>query len=174
MDDPCAEFRPVVLIAPHNKNDLELLKDASLKYNKFDLVTASTGQEIVDKINENCFDAVIIGLKFPDLTGSTLAFLIHEFDALIRIGFLTIYNTQTLVESAEQLNCVFLDKNKEMKNLDTLCEKIYGLATEIPCADKLRISERKSSEADRNRYKEYNKLSIPPIMKVQGILEYGN
>lgn len=165
MKDPCAEFRPVVLIAQHDEDDLRLLKEASLRYNKYDVVIARTGQEIVDKINDTCFDAVIMGLRFEDLTGSTLSYLIHEFDPLIKIGFLTTYSTETLIEAVNRLDCVFLDKNIEMKDLDSLCGKIYEIATEIPCADKLRISGRDSSKAYRSRYQRYKTLAIPHVMK---------
>lgn len=165
MKDPCSEFRPIVLIAQHDEDDLTILKNASEKYNKYDVVTARTGQEVVDSINDTCFDAVIIGLRFEDLTGSTLAYLIHGFDPLIKIAFLTTYNTVSLIEAVKSLDCEYLDKEKEMQNLDTLCEKIYHIATEIPCVDKLRISGRKSSEEYRNRYKEYKVLSIPSAIK---------
>jgi DNA-binding NtrC family response regulator len=169
MKDPCSGFRPIVLIAQNDEDDLRILQEASLKYNKYDVVVATTGQEIVDKINETCFDAVIIGLRFSDLTGSTLAYLIHAFDPLIKIGFLTNYNTASLIEAVERLDCTFLNKNVELQNLDKLCEKIYHIATEIPCSDKLRISGRNSSEAYRNRYKEYKTLAIPESMKCKGV-----
>lgn len=165
MTEQTEKFRPIVLIAQHDIKDLSLLEKACVRYNRFDVVTASCGEEVVDRINDHCFDAVFIGLKFPDITGATLAYLIREFDPLITIGFLTSYNTPTLIDAVESLDCVFLDKNKEMQDLDSLCEKLYDITSNIPCVDELRTSERSSSEVYRNRYRQYHKLSIPKVIK---------
>lgn len=164
MVNPCTEFRPVVLIAQSDIQDLQVIVEASLQYDKYDIVTATTGQEIVDKINSTCFDAVIMGLRFPDLTGSTLAYLIHDFNPLIKIGFLTHYHTKSLIHTVENLNCVFFNKTEELKDLNGLCEKIYKVATEIPCSDKIRAQSRELNSENRLKYTNYNKLFIPIIM----------
>lgn len=163
---PCSEYRPKILIAQANLDDLELLKSESLVYNKYDVVTASTGQEVVERVNDTCFDAVVIGLKFPDLTGATLAFLIHEFDPLIKIVFLSNYNSNILVASVQELNCVYLDKNIELKDIPKLCSKLYDISMELPCSEPSRTLKREYSSENRSRFRSYNKLIIPESLSV--------
>lgn len=149
----CSKDRPVILIAQADTNDLRRIEDAAIECNKFDVITATTGREVVDKINDSNIDIVIIGLKFPDFTGTTLAFIIHEFNPYIKIGFLTNYRSSILVSATHHLNCVFFDKEEEMQNLPDLCEKLYNLAKE------------KEQEEESRQYDSCETLVIPPIVK---------
>lgn len=160
-DIPCSEYRPNILIAQNDEDDLKLLEAASIKYGKYDAVYAQTGQEIIDNVNNHCFDTIILGLKFPDITGATIAYLVHQFDPLVTIGFLTVYKNNILVAAANDLHLRFWDKNEKFKDLDLLCCDIYDLAVEISCDDEKRIIRREYRKPLRDEYLKYHKLTIP-------------
>lgn len=160
-DIPCSEYRPVVLLAQSDLDDLDRLAVASDSFDKYDYILASTGVEIINAVNNQCLDAVILGLKFPDITGSTVAYLIHEFDPLISLAFLSGYNNNILVSAAHDLHSKFWDKTVEFQDLPALCDKIYKLAIEMPCANGGRLVKREYMKERRELYKKYNRLALP-------------
>ncbi len=157
---PCSEYRPKVLLAQSNKDDLEKIAHCAEACDKYNFVLASTGTDIINKINSEYFDAVVLGLKFPDITGSTIAYLIHEFDPLISIIFLSSYNSNILISVVEAIGCKFLDKAEAMENLPELCEFIYQTSMETSCENDKLISKEFVNDR-RNTYKQYEKLSLP-------------
>lgn len=158
---PCSEYRPIVLLAQYDADDLDKLVQYCLKCDKFDIETASTGQEIIDKVNNTCFDAIILGLKFPDITGSTLAFLVHQFDPLVSVAFLSTYSSNILIAGAQDLGFLFWSKEDKFKDLDNFCGEIYDLAIAMPCDDETRIIKREFMKPIREEYLRYKKLSVP-------------
>jgi len=158
---PCSEYRPVVLIAQSDEDDLLTIANAARKYNKFDVVTTTTGQGIIDNVNKFCFDAIVLGLKFPDITGATVAYLVHQFDPLVSVGFLSVYNSNIMITMAQDLNCRFWNKTERFKDLDSLCKDVYKLAIEMPCDNKSRIIKRAYTKPAREEYLKYGKLRVP-------------
>lgn len=158
---PCSEYRPVVLIAQSDEEDLKTVQTAARSYDKFDVVTTTTGQGIIDNVNKYCFDAIVLGLKFPDITGATVAYLVHQFDPLISVGFLSVYKSSIIITMAQDLNCRFWDKNEKFTDLPSLCDDIYNLAMEMPCDNKSRIIKRAYMKPAREEYLKYGKLEVP-------------
>lgn len=160
-DIPCSEYRPLVLLAQSDKDDLNQLAIASDNCNKYEYVLASKGMEIINAVNNQCFDAVVLGLKFLDITGATVAYLIHDFDPLISLIFLSTYNNNILVSAAHDLNSKFWNKNEEFTDMPALCEKIYQAAIEMPCDNSDRMVKREYMRDRRELYRKYDKLSLP-------------
>ena len=171
---PCSEYRPVVLIAQSNEEDLNAIRNAAQEFDKFDVVTTNTGKGIVDYVNQICFDAIILGLKFPDITGATVAYLVHHFDPLVSVAFLTTYKSNILVAAAEDLNLKFWDKTEKLKDLNALCQDIYDLAMEVRCDDKTRIIKRMYMQPARAEYLKYRELLIPESIAQVMSLQQGS
>jgi DNA-binding NtrC family response regulator len=161
INSDCSQYRPSVLVAQSDFDCLKRIELEAKNQNKFDLVLATSGKTTIENINSHCFDGVVLGLKFPDITGSTLAYLIHEFDPDISIAFLTTYNTGVLSTTAEYLRCKIWDKEKELENIPNLCNKIYELSMENPCKNLQRTLSRKYAQTKRGLYSQYAKLSVP-------------
>lgn len=157
----CSEYRPRVLIAQSDTESLSELVKYCKAYNKFDVITATTGQEIIDAVNGCCFDALVLGLKFPDITGATLAYLVHQFDPLVSVAFLSSYDNDILVAGAKDLGFEFWNKTEKFKDLGKLCTEIYDLAITMPCDDSTRIIKREYMKPVRDEYLRYEKLRLP-------------
>jgi CheY-like chemotaxis protein len=158
---PCSDYRPRVLIAQSDQDSLELLVENSRVYNKYDVEIAVSGQAVVDMVNEYCFDAIVLGLKFPDITGATLAYLIHRFDPLVSVAFLSNYKSDILISVAQDLGFKFWNKDEKFEDLEKLCKDIYDLALYMPCDAEKRIIKREFMRPEREEYLKYGKLTVP-------------
>ncbi|CAN5203820.1 hypothetical protein BH09PAT1_BH09PAT1_1470 [soil metagenome] len=157
----CSEYRPRVLIAQTCNENLNLLLNYAAKHNLFDVITAHTGKEVITEVNNQCFDAIILGLRFPDITGSTLAYLISQFDPLVSVAFLTEYSNDILVAGTIDLGLPFWSRIDKFKDLDKFCKEIYDFAMTMPCDNKTRIIRRQYTKPARERYLRYGKLVLP-------------
>ena len=152
-------YRPLVLVADDNADFLELLALSMTRADKFDFKTATTGREIIDLVNKECFDALVLDVKLPDIMGTTIAELIKEYDPDIKILFLTGYTGEGTQSAIENLGAKFWQKPVEDHN--GLITEIYNLAMKSPCTDEERFQKRLDA---RIRMKSKKKLEIPSVL----------
>src|SRR5207244_2296103 len=73
-------------------------------------VYAADVAEAVEKINGNCFDAAVIDVRLPGVTGVSLGALIREHDVNIPLAYLTNLDTETVRAEAVAQRAYFLNK----------------------------------------------------------------
>lgn len=149
-------YRPRVLIAQSDEEDLQLIEKHVLRFAKFDYILADRGTQVIQEINENCFDVVVLGLKFKDVTGTTLAYLIHEFDPTIPIVFLTSYSN-VMLSGAEDVAYKVIEKENLEENLPSICEDIYNIAMEMDVANNDKEGQRNYKRPQYNTHR----LALP-------------
>jgi CheY-like chemotaxis protein len=126
--DCLPKYKPVVLIAQNDVEVLRAISECAKKFDRFNFDTAITGLEIIEKVNKKSYDAVVMGLKFPDITGTTVAMLIYDFDSNANIAFLTSYDSCLLKSLVTCCDFLVWSRNEKMQDTEGLCRDIYNLA----------------------------------------------
>lgn len=75
-----------------------------------DFVYASDVGEAIEKINAECFDAAIIDVRLPGVSGVSLGALIREHDVNIPLAYLTNLDTEVVRVEAASQRALFLSK----------------------------------------------------------------
>lgn len=103
-----------------------------------EFVHASDIQEGIDRLNESCFDAAVIDVILPGVTGVQLGSLVREHDPHIPLAYLTNLDTEQVREQAAQHQARFLFKHAFFdepgeEGIKTLLMVINSLARLNPC-----------------------------------------
>lgn len=110
--------KPKVLLVDDNEDTLNLVKMGVKLYNpSFDLDVVNNSQGAIDYINNNSFDAIILDVSLPIVTGSTLGELIRKQNPTVPIAFLTNYNGPQTHNSAGTIGATFWYKPDVLDNL---------------------------------------------------------
>lgn len=66
--------------------------------------------EAVERLNQHCFDAAVLDVRLPGVTGVSLGALVRERDIDIPLAYLTNLDTETIRAEAVAQRAVFLSK----------------------------------------------------------------
>jgi CheY-like chemotaxis protein len=103
-----------------------------------DFVYAADVAEAVEKINGNCFDAAVIDVRLPGVTGVSLGALIREHDVNIPLAYLTNLDTETVRAEAVAQRAYFLNKLRFIgtsEGMGALLKIIMEMVQLNPCVD---------------------------------------
>ena len=137
-----------ILLVDDEKDFVEALAER-LRNRDFDVTTAFTGEEALEKLKEYNFDVAIVDVKMPGLDGIETLKEIKKLKPLTEVLMLTGHGTvETAIEGMKHGAYDFLMKPCEM---DTLLEKIGD------------AYERKAEQEERIRKAMAEKLSTSPL-----------
>ncbi len=137
-----------ILLVDDEKDFVEALAER-LRNRDFDVTTAFTGEEALEKLKEYNFDVAIVDVKMPGLDGIETLKEIKKLKPLTEVLMLTGHGTvETAIEGMKHGAYDFLMKPCEM---DTLLEKIGD------------AYERKAEQEERIRKATAEKLSTSPL-----------
>jgi DNA-binding NtrC family response regulator len=147
-DKDCPPYRPHVLVADEDTDFLQRLDVAIESCGLFDMDVATSGREIVQRVNETCYDALVLEIKFPDILGTTIASLIHETDPELPIAILSKYDGKAATFGVVRSESLFWYKSftYNTEELQELCEKIYNLSLINPCSREQRHRKREEAK----------------------------
>lgn len=139
MDAQTTEKIPRVLIVDDDEMVPYSLKHFSDHFGvPLDLEHAADVGVAVDKINGKCFDAAVLDVRLPGVTGASLGALIREYDVNLPIAYLTNLDTEAVRLEAAAQHAVFLEKLRWFSSPDathTLLKIIQEMARQNPCVD---------------------------------------
>jgi len=137
-----------ILLVDDEKDSVEALAER-LRNRDFDVTTAFTGGEALEKLKEYNFDVAIVDVKMPGIDGIETLKEIKKLKPLTEVLMLTGHGTvETAIEGMKHGAYDFLMKPCEM---DTLLEKIGD------------AYERKAEHEERIRKATAEKLSTSPL-----------
>lgn len=126
---------PVVLLVDDAQDTLDYITiGVDVFKPKFRVETASTGEEAIRKMNEKHYDAVILDVALPGMTGSMVADVIRRSNKEIPMAFLTGYSGQSLHQNAEEFNAQFWSKKEVLLDFEQVITHICGLLGNTDCA----------------------------------------
>ncbi|RLB12720.1 MAG: response regulator [Deltaproteobacteria bacterium] len=141
-----------ILLVDDEKDFVEALAER-LRNRDFDVTTAFTGEEALEKLKEYNFDVAIVDVKMPGLDGIETLKEIKKLKPLTEVLMLTGHGTvETAIEGMKHGAYDFLMKPCEM---DTLLEKIGD------------AYERKAEQEERIRKATAEKLSTSPLSALE-------
>jgi CheY-like chemotaxis protein len=94
---------------------------------------AMNSREAIDLFNINAYNACVLDVSLPDLTGYYLGKLIRESCPDMPIAFLTNYEGDLTKENAEDIEAVFWAKSEVFENPIQLKGLISELSLENAC-----------------------------------------
>ena len=114
-----------VLLIDDDPNFIESLK-LILDDEKYDIDTALTGKNAVQKLEENFYAVVIVDKRLPDIDGVNLITTLNDTDPVRRKVVITGYpSEENLKEAFRNGVHEYLEKTPEnMKNLKTIVDKL--------------------------------------------------
>ena len=137
-----------ILLVDDERDFVEALAER-LRNRDFDVTTAFTGEEALERLKEYNFDVAIVDVKMPGLDGIETLRGIKKLKPLTEVLMLTGHGTvETAIEGMKHGAYDFLMKPCEM---DTLLEKIGD------------AYERKAEQEERIRKAMAEKLSTSPL-----------
>jgi len=137
-----------ILLVDDERDFVEALAER-LRNRDFDVTTAFTGEEALERLKEYNFDVAIVDVKMPGLDGIETLRGIKKLKPLTEVLMLTGHGTvETAIEGMKHGAYDFLMKPCEM---DTLLKKIGD------------AYERKAEQEERIRKAMAEKLSTSPL-----------
>jgi len=137
-----------ILLVDDERDFVEALAER-LRNRDFDVTTAFTGEEALERLKEYNFDVAIVDVKMPGLDGIETLKGIKKLKPLTEVLMLTGHGTvETAIEGMKHGAYDFLMKPCEM---DTLLKKIGD------------AYERKAEQEERIRKAMAEKLSTSPL-----------
>ena len=110
-----------VLFIDDEQTARDFLKMSAKVYNvSFEIDTAATAFEAIDKLNSTKYDAVIIDIFLPDLQGTVLADLIHEAFPNLPMTFLTAYDSSVASNMSLAFPMDYWDKTEKMADFESM------------------------------------------------------
>lgn len=101
-----------------------------------EFVYAADVAEGVAKLNEACFDAALIDVRLPGVTGVSLGALVREHDVNIPLAYLTNLDTETVRREATAQRAFFLRKIQFLESdegMRRLLDIVSEMARLNPC-----------------------------------------
>jgi DNA-binding NtrC family response regulator len=99
----------------------------------FEIDTAASAMEAIEKLNSTSYDAVIIDIVLPDLQGTVLADKIHEAFPQIPMTFLTAYDSTIAANMSVTYPMDYWDKAQKMASFESMKECILKLLDGRSC-----------------------------------------
>ncbi len=93
-------------------------------------------EEAINQLNEKCYDAAIIDVRLPGVTGVSLGALVREYDVNLPLAYLTSLDSPVVRREAEIQRALFLlkyDFVMEDGGLNRLLNIVMELAQLNPC-----------------------------------------
>lgn len=126
--------------------------------------------EGIDRLNESCFDAAIIDVILPGVTGVSLAEQVRLHDPLIPLAYLTNLDTENVRNEAREHNATFLFKQTFIgagaEGIERLLQIIRELAQLNPCLDGGVRIDNQGFERQLPR----TPIELPPVLRI--LLDY--
>jgi DNA-binding NtrC family response regulator len=85
---------------------------------QFEVHYASNLEEAVDKLNEMCYDAVVIDVVLKGVSGPSLGDMIREADVNIPMAYLTNMDTEDIRAQAVGQRAFYWSKDKFMRSAE--------------------------------------------------------
>ena len=128
--------KDLVLIVDDNEDTLNLLLMGVDSYSpSFVLDTAHNAKEATEKISKNRYNAVILDVSLPDITGATLGELIRKHNPDLPIAFLTNYNGSVTHEHAKSIGAHFWYKPEVLVTFQVFSDHVCALLSGAPCEE---------------------------------------
>lgn len=93
------DFR--ILFVDDNADVLEVFKDI-FEFMEFDVVTAASGVEAIQRVHESHFDVVMLDLMMPHMNGAVTMEAIKRIDKEAKFGVITAYVTSDLAKKVKE------------------------------------------------------------------------
>jgi DNA-binding response OmpR family regulator len=123
-----------VLFIDDEKEARDFVRMSAKAYSvDFEIDTAATAMEAVDKLNSITYDAVIIDISLPDLQGTVLADRIHDAFPQIPMTFLTAYDSTVATNMSMTFPMDYWDKTEKMANFEAMHHCILNLLDGKSC-----------------------------------------
>jgi CheY-like chemotaxis protein len=105
------------------------MEDISIDY-------APNSSEAIDLFNMNSYNACVLDVSLPDITGYYLGQLIRKVCPEMPIAFLTNYEGSYTKENAEDINAIFWAKSDVFSDPMQLRDLLEDLASDEGCSIK--------------------------------------
>lgn len=123
-----------ILMVDDNEELLHLLSNLlDTVETTFDVDFCMTGSGALGLIQSYCYDAVVLDVKLPDLTGATIVPLVREFDETIPLAFFTNYDILTVKELADKYNLKVWTKTEMLSNSAFFVDELHDLVKDGRC-----------------------------------------
>jgi len=124
------ENKKKIMIVDDEPDFQELIK-ARLEANNYEVITASTGEEALQKISEEKPNAIILDVLMPGLNGMEVLEKIRQVNTRIPVFITTAFSSEERFKLANKLNATgFILKT------DNLKEQLANIKEAITLAEK--------------------------------------
>lgn len=125
-----------ILLVDDNEDTLEWVKMGGESYSPpFIIHTAHNAQEATKLMSRNAYDAIILDVSLPVVTGTVFGEIIRKESPDIPLALLTNYNGTVTIESAKELKAEYWYKPEVTGSFDNLMNKICNLLAGVPCSE---------------------------------------
>lgn len=126
-----------ILIVDDSQDTLNLIGLGINVYDPpFTIDTAVDAASAILSIQKTNYDAIILDVSLPDITGATLGEIIRKQNPNVPIAFLTNYNGPQTHENAKDIGAQFWFKPEVLSNLENFVQMICKLFSGESCEEK--------------------------------------
>jgi DNA-binding NtrC family response regulator len=130
--DPNREEFGCVLIVDDNQDIVELLDRTLRSHTQFQTLTALSGEQALERVEESRIDIIILDMLMPGISGIEFFKIIKERSMHIPVIFLTGRGDEELKREALQLGAFdFLSKPIRARDLLLLIDEAYRTVCKI-------------------------------------------
>jgi DNA-binding NtrC family response regulator len=123
--------RSKVLIVDDEQVLLFVLRTSLTRSGWYEVETASSGRDALDKARCTSYDLLLTDLKMPGMGGIELTRAMKELDASISVVWMTTHGCCEVRDEAAELGvCRCLDKPAKIGAIRRVVEEVLGLAGE--------------------------------------------
>lgn len=124
-----------ILVVDDAQETLDLIQMVLSGHRDIQADYAVNSSEAIDLFNANSYNACILDVSLPDITGYYLGHLIKKVCPEMPLAFLTNYEGEFTKENAEEIDAEFWSKAEVFANPTQLVELISNLAMDVECAE---------------------------------------
>jgi CheY-like chemotaxis protein len=130
-----------ILVVDDSTETVDLVKIIFTGVNDMSVDFALSSNEAIDLFNTNSYNACVLDVSLPDITGYYLGELIRKVTPDMPIAFLTNYEGAATKENAEMINAEFWAKADVFSNPMQLQGMVRELASEEACERQAQIEK---------------------------------